>query len=94
MHKKMLAQALHDTFPDLPPAVIAKMTAAIFDMIMETVARGDTVEIRNFGSFFPSELSRRLLHNPLGGGLVEAPNRRLPKFRAGQRLRAIVNRCQ
>lgn len=90
MDKRALVRVLRERFPHLPAAVIKRMTDAVFETIADTVARDDVVEIRGFGTFFSTRMSRRLLRSP-GGGMLEAPSRRLPRFRASRHLRIRVD---
>lgn len=90
MDKRALVRVLRERFPHLPVAVIRRMSDVVFETIADAVARGDVVEIRNFGTFFSVRMSRRLLRSP-SGSMLEAPARRLPRFRASRRLRIQVN---
>lgn len=92
MRKRMLIDRLRRRFPALPAATIAAMTDIVFEMIIDSLARGRRAEIRRFGTFFLSALGRRILRNPVSGEAMEVPARRLPRFKAGQRLREQANR--
>lgn len=83
---------LRGRFPALPAKTIDAMTDAVFETIMDGVARGRRVEIRRFGTFSASALGRRILRNPRSGEVMEAPPRRMPRFKAGRRLREMVDR--
>ena len=91
MRKRTLIQSLCKQFPDLPPHVVAAMSNTIFDMIIQALADGRRVEIRNFGTFYLSNLPMRMLRNPRNGELMEVPARRLPRFKTGKQLRNKVN---
>lgn len=92
MRRSTLTQTLRGKFPALPAKTIDAMTDAIFETIIGAVAEGRRVEIRRFGTFTSSALGRRILRNPVSGEVMEAPARRLPRFKAGQRLREMVDR--
>lgn len=91
MRKRTLINTLRERFPDLPTKTVEAMTNTVFAMIIDTLARGERVEIRRFGTFFPSALGRRILRNPVSGEVMEVPARRLPRFKAGGQLRAQVD---
>ncbi len=65
---------------------------AVFDSIVETLHRGEKVELRGFGSF---RLRRRDPHrgrNPRTGDRVDVPSKRVAYFKPGKELRELINR--
>ena len=65
---------------------------AVFGSIVETLHRGEKVELRGFGSF---RLRRREPHrgrNPRTGDLVDVPSKRVAYFKPGKELRELINR--
>ena len=67
--------------------VINAMTQSISD----SLAGGDKVEIRGFGSFHIRERNARTAHNPRSRELIEVPAKKVPFFKAGNDLRKIIN---
>jgi integration host factor subunit beta len=65
---------------------------AITQSISDSLARGDRVEIRGFGSFRIRERNKRTARNPRSRELVEVPAKKVPFFTAGKDLRAMVDR--
>ena len=66
---------------------------AVFGSIVETLHRGEKVELRGFGSF---RLRRREPHrgrNPRTGDLVDVPSKRVAYFKPGKELRELINRA-
>jgi len=63
----------------------------IFDSIKETLAAGDKIEIRGFGSFRIRHRSMREGRNPKTGTVVSVPPKKVPFFKAGKELRALVD---
>jgi integration host factor subunit beta len=63
----------------------------VFQSITDSLAEGDKVELRGFGSFRVRERSSRVARNPKSGEKVEVPAKKVPFFRAGKELRAIVD---
>src|SRR4030095_14452456 len=63
----------------------------IFDTITAALAQGDRVELRGFGSFRIRRRNSRKGRNPKTGSAVEVPEKRVPFFNVGQRLRELVN---
>jgi integration host factor subunit beta len=68
-----------------------RIVATIFDEIAAALARGDRVELRNFGSFSVRHRHSRTARNPRTGGMIEVPHKIIPFFKAGRQLRKQVN---
>ena len=67
--------------------VVNAMTQSISD----SLATGNKVEIRGFGSFVIRERNARIVHNPRSRERVEVPAKRVPFFKAGNDLRKVVD---
>ena len=65
----------------------------IFDNITDALAKGDKVELRGFGSFRIRHRNSRKGRNPKTGRAVDVPQKRVPFFKVGKRLRELVNAC-
>ncbi len=63
----------------------------IFQSITDSLSGGDKVEIRGFGSFRIRERNARTARNPKSGETVEVPAKKVPFFKAGKDLRAMVD---
>jgi integration host factor subunit beta len=63
----------------------------ILDALSETLAKGDRIEIRGFGSFSLNYRPPRLGRNPKSGVKVEVPAKYVPHFKAGKELRERVD---
>jgi integration host factor subunit beta len=64
---------------------------SILDGMAESLARGEKVELRGFGSFRIRERGPRTGRNPKTGESVEVPAKRIPHFKPGKELRDRVN---
>ena len=64
---------------------------AIIDAVRESLARGESVTLRRFGSFSVREKNARVGRNPMTG--LEAPisARRVVRFKAGGHFKDAVN---
>ena len=71
---------------------IEKSINTIIKLLSESLAKGDRVEIRNFGSFSTRKRQSRISRNPKTGTsvLVEAKNH--PYFRASKYLKESLNK--
>src|SRR2546427_311127 len=62
----------------------------IFDNITDALSKGDKVELRGFGSFRIRHRNSRKGRNPKTGSSVDVPQKRVPFFKVGKRLRELV----
>ncbi len=63
----------------------------VFDTITLALVKGDKVELRGFGSFRIRHRNARKGRNPKTGRSLSVPPKRVPFFKAGKRLRGLVN---
>lgn len=63
----------------------------VFENITDALAKGDKVELRGFGSFRIRQRNARKGRNPKTGTSVSVPEKRVPFFKVGKRLREHVN---
>ncbi len=75
----------------LPLDEATHIVAIFFDTIRNTLATGDRVEIRGFGSFKTKDYAGYKGRNPKTGTSVAVEPKRLPVFRSGKELRALIN---
>jgi integration host factor subunit beta len=61
------------------------------EQIAATLRRGDRVELRGFGAFGVKHRGPRAGRNPRDGTSVAVPDKHVPFFRAGKRVRARLN---
>jgi integration host factor subunit beta len=64
---------------------------AIFDSIKSSLAAGDKIEIRGFGSFRIRKRKNREGRNPKTGDLVTVSAKNFPFFKAGKDLKELVD---
>lgn len=62
-----------------------------FDLITDTLSKGDRVEIRGFGSFGVKKYKPYIGRNPKTGEQISVPSKILPCFRVGKELREIAD---
>lgn len=63
----------------------------VFGSIMNSLAEGDKVELRGFGSFRVRVRNSRDGRNPRTGERVSIPAKKAPFFKAGKDLRELVD---
>jgi integration host factor subunit beta len=64
---------------------------AVFNSIKDTLAKGEKIEIRGFGSFRLRQRRSRDGRNPKTGAPVMVPSKRVPFFKAGKELKELVD---
>lgn len=65
---------------------------AVFTSILDSLRRGDKIELRGFGSFRIRQRRSRSGRNPKTGAGVLVPPRKVPYFKPGKELRELMNR--
>jgi DNA-binding protein HU-beta len=93
MTKTDLIDALHNKIG----AGIAKKDINLLldyfvDVVSGALAKGESVEIRGFGSFVRRERAKRTARNPKTGKPVQVKARKVPAFRPSKALRDKVDK--
>ncbi|MGD8860514.1 MAG: HU family DNA-binding protein [Myxococcales bacterium] len=63
----------------------------VFDAMTGALERGEGIEIRGYGSFTVRHYQAYDGRNPRTGKAVSVPEKRLPFFKVGKELKALVN---
>lgn len=93
MNRSDLIVALAARFPNLMAKDAEVSVKEILDAIGHSLARGDRVEIRGFGSFQVNYRPARKARNPKTGESVMVPPKRVPHFKAGKEMRENVDQA-
>lgn len=93
MTKSELIARLAQRFPQLVAKDADLAVKMILDAMSETLAKGDRIEIRGFGSFSLNYRPPRVGRNPKSGVKVEVPAKYVPHFKAGKELRERVDQA-
>ena len=75
----------------LPLREASAVTNTILDLMIDTLAKGDSIELRGFGSFIVKEYKAYQGRNPKTGQKIEVPPKKLPFFKVGKELKERVN---
>jgi integration host factor subunit beta len=89
--KSELIAALAASHPQLAATDTDLAVKTILDRMVSSLASGQRIEIRGFGSFSLSERAPRVGRNPKTGEQVMVPGKRVPHFKAGKELRERVD---
>jgi integration host factor subunit beta len=77
-------------FPNLMTKDADIAVKEILDAIGQSLAKGDRVEIRGFGSFGLNHRPARIGRNPKSGEKVQVAAKYVPHFKAGKEMRERV----
>lgn len=90
MNKSDLIQALAEK-EDLTIKMAEKVVNTFFDLMAQSLAQGDRVEIRGFGTFQVKDYDGYDGWNPKTGELVKVQPKKMPVFKAGKELKERVD---
>ena len=92
MTKSQLVDGIHKKRnSDFTKQQVSAIIDDIFDLIKDSLAHGERVEIRNFGNFSLRKREARKGRNPKTGVLVDVSAKSVPFFKAGKELKEIVD---
>ena len=91
MNRSELIALISGKQPHLPLKDVELAVKCILDVMTATVANGERIEIRDFGSFATVKRDARIGRNPKTGESVSLPNRYAVQFKAGLEMRNRVN---
>ncbi|MDD3885098.1 MAG: integration host factor subunit beta [Gallionella sp.] len=91
MTRSDLIARLAELHPQLLTKDAELSVKVILDTLSATLARGERVEIRGFGSFALNYRPPRQGRNPKTGEKVKVPAKYVPHFKAGKELRERVS---
>ena len=76
---------------DISKAAAGRALDALTSAITGTLAKGGSVTLVDFGSFYVGQRNARQGRNPQTGAAVAIPAAKVPKFRAGKALKDALN---
>ena len=91
MNKAELIQAVAAK-AELDKKTADKAVSAVLEAITDSLAAGNKVQLIGFGSFEVRDRAEKQARNPRTGEVVTAPACKVPAFKAGQALKASVNK--
>ena len=96
MNEKIVKADIAETLHEIHGGKIGKEKAAriierIFGKIKTELTKGNTIELRGFGTFMPKKRSgRKDARNPKTGKIVSTPPHHVAVFKPGQDLKAAM----
>lgn len=91
MTKSELIEILARKRSDIPYKDIEQAVKAMLEQMSESLAGGERIEIRGFGSFSLHFRPPRVGRNPKTGDAVTLTGKYVPHFKPGKELRERVN---
>ena len=91
MTKSELIDAIASKQKHLPAKDVELAVKHILESMSESLANGDRIEIRGFGSFSLHYRPGRVGRNPKTGAAVSLPAKHVPHFKPGKLLRERID---
>ena len=89
MNKADLINKVHEVL-DTTKVEAEKVVDCVFDTITDVMKDGDQVSVAGFGIFEGKMKAAGTARNPRTGETVDVPAKRVPKFKAGKKLKDTV----
>ncbi|MCA9771707.1 MAG: integration host factor subunit beta [Myxococcales bacterium] len=90
MTKAEIIEAVAERFPHFTKKDTEVVVNTILERMTAALAEGDKIEIRGFGSFRVKSRAPRQGRNPKTGVQVSIPAKRVPVFKPGKELVALL----
>lgn len=91
MNKSGLIDAIADEL-DMSKIEATSVLNTILQTMTETLIRGESIELRGFGSFVIRQYKSYEGRNPKTGEKIQVETKKLPYFKVGRDLRMRVNK--
>jgi integration host factor subunit beta len=91
MTKSELIEALAQRQKHLAANDVELAVKSVLEQMSQSLATGERIEIRGFGSFSLHYRPPRMGRNPKTGEAVALPGKHVPHFKPGKELRERVN---
>lgn len=91
MTKAEIVQAVYDRLGGFSKKEAAELVDLVFELMKETLGRGEKIKVSGFGNFVLRDKRRRQGRNPQTGEPIEITERRVLNFKASQILKQVLN---
>ena len=89
--KSQILNQLANAYPNFLKRDLRKALDVVFNEIIKTLAKGENVEIRGFGSFKIRQLKSRIGRNPKDGSKVNISAKRVVHWKMSKQLLQELN---
>lgn len=90
MTKSEMIEKMASENTNLTKKQVEFIVNGVFDMIKTSMAEGDKVEIRGFGSFKVRQKNSKTGRNPKSGEKVDVPAKKVPYFKPGKEIKETL----
>lgn len=87
--QQLIARIVKET--GVSKALATRMVTTAFAAISTSLKKGDAVTLVGFGTFKTAVRKARTGRNPLTGGAIRIPRRKIVRFTAGKALKTSIN---
>jgi DNA-binding protein HU-beta len=87
--QELIKRLVKDT--GVTKALASRMVATTFATIAKSLKKGEAVTLVGFGTFKTAVRKARTGRNPLTGGKIRIPRRKIVRFSAGKALKTTIN---
>jgi DNA-binding protein HU-beta len=87
--RDLIARLVKET--GVSKALASRMVATTIVTITKSLRQGDAVTLVGFGTFKTAVRKARKGRNPLTGGTIKIPRRKIVRFSAGKALKSAIN---
>ena len=89
--KSDLLKQFRDNYPSFQKKDLNKIFEIFFKEIIESLRKGDSVEIRSFGSFSVRSYKSRMGRNPKTGDKINVPSKKSIHFKMSKEMFKNLN---
>ena len=89
--KIKILDKLADNYPQFLRKDLKKTLDLLFNQIIESLSKSNTVQIRNFGSFRIQIQKERQGRNPKDGSKIQIPKRKTIQWKMSRELKKVLN---
>ena len=89
--KSKILDKLADNYPQFLRKDLKMVLDLFFNQIIESLSKGNAVEIRNFGSFRIQIQKERQGRNPKDGSKIQIPKRKTIQWKMSRELKKVLN---
>jgi integration host factor subunit alpha len=91
MTKADIIEAVYEKVGGFSKKEAAEIVETVFNVVKETLERGEKIKISGFGNFIVREKKSRVGRNPQTGQEIEISARKVLTFRPSQVLKSALN---
>ena len=91
MTKADIIESVYEKVGGFSKKEAAEIVETVFNVVKETLERGEKIKISGFGNFVVRDKNARVGRNPQTGDTIKIKASKNPAFKAGKALKDAVN---